>query len=227
MRRISIVFLIGAFLSACSFDRISFVEIPVSKNRNDKTAFGKNGIDFSWVKINVFQAGQCLKCHGEGSRLDLSTYVTTMAAVGHDGKKLVVPGDYENSKLFKDVESGRMPKNGQKLNEDLIYALAVWINMGAFEGALEKKDPKEEEIPDIAEVDFEFLKNKIFDPKCNTCHGPDGEAFYVDLTTRDGTLQKVNLVEPMQSRLYKSVLSGRMPQGGPRLTDSEIAVLPD
>lgn len=226
MKKLSILLLTVVFVSGCSFDRINYVQVP-TENKNEKAGLGNSKIDFTWIKSNVFQVGQCLKCHGAGKAIDLSTYTTAMAAIGRDGNKLIQPGDYQNSKLYVEVESGRMPRGGPKLSEDLIYSLAVWINMGAFENGVKKEDPidKPEEPGEVVELNFDFLKKKIFDPKCNTCHGPDGEAFYVDLTTREEVLRRVNLAEPDKSRIYKAVFSGRMPQGGPRMPDDEIAMI--
>ena len=227
MKKLSILLLTAFFISSCAFDRINYVQVPI-ENKNEKTGLVNSRIDFAWIKTNVFQPGKCLNCHGAGKGIDLSNYTTAMAAIGRDGSKLIQPGDYKNSKLYVEVESGRMPRGGQKLSEDLIYALAVWINMGAFENGVSKEDPidtKPDEPGEVVELNFDFLKKKIFDPKCNTCHGPDGEAFYVDLTTREEVLKRVNLAEPEKSRVYKAVFSGRMPQGGSRLPDDEIAMI--
>ena len=221
MKYSSILLLTLLFVSACTFDRINY--IPVEKNNgNQGTGFGKSGIHFDWVKTNVFQAGKCTQCHGANSRINLTTYESTMAAADKDGKKLIIPGDFENSKLYKEVESGRMPKGGPKLDDNLIFALAFWIKLGA-------KPQENLNIPPpmepITELNFAVLEKKIFGPQCSSCHSSNGEAFYVDLTTRDAMMDKINLEDPKNSRIYKAVFSGRMPQGGPRLSNEDIALI--
>jgi uncharacterized membrane protein len=83
---------------------------------------------FSWIQANIFKP-KCEKCHsGEDAskKIDLSSYDAIMA-----GPKIITPGNPALSRLFKAVDTGRMPKKANKLSDAEIGAIGSWITSGA------------------------------------------------------------------------------------------------
>ncbi len=81
-------------------------------------------ISFTKDILPIFQefAGGC---HGTSGGLSLETYEGVM--------KVIVPGQPENSKLWKrlnGIGGPTMPPSG-KLNEDLLQMIYLWIKQGA------------------------------------------------------------------------------------------------
>lgn len=73
--------------------------------------------------------------------------------------------------------------------------------------------------PTIGEggVDFATLKSFILTPKCIRCHG---------WVADEGQVQsRITAGNPETSTLYIRLVNGSMPQGGPALTSSELAVV--
>lgn len=76
---------------------------------------------------------------------------------------------------------------------------------------------------------FATLKTNIIDPKCLRCHGATIQGG-VDLSTYASIMGKPGLVaigKPESSLLFTEVADGSMPQGGPHLSASEVAVISD
>jgi Planctomycete cytochrome C len=90
------------------------------------------GVSFSKDITPIFQ-NTCIKCHGgsDGTKGDLSlkTYDDMMKG-GKDGQ-VINPGDASGSLLVKQIQSGKMPKRGQKLPQDQIDLIAKWVTEGA------------------------------------------------------------------------------------------------
>lgn len=212
------VFLISFIFIGCSFERFKQVA-----GADDIVALGKDQIvDYAWVQQNIYVAGRCTNCHGAWANSTSSSYAEVMSMTAASGKKYVVPGDPEASALFSEINSGRMPKNGAKLSQNRIQGLVMWIQQGALEGGVSVKPPPPQ---GSEELDFQLINKKIIQPYCISCHSPSGEADYVDFSTYQGFKTKINLAEPKQSRVYKSVLSGRMPQNQPRLSNENIKLI--
>lgn len=118
--------------------------------------------------------------------------------------KWVVPGEPEKSKLFNSVKEGRMPKRANPLplkDVELIRQYIVDL-------------PK---IQRLEKIDFETLKNEILVPHCLTCH---------QRMDNEENLQKwVDQSEPMKSRLLQSVIEGKMPKKGEKLSKTEIELI--
>jgi mono/diheme cytochrome c family protein len=73
----------------------------------------------------------------------------------------------------------------------------------------------------------------VFQPNCVRCHGNSQASAGINLESYD-SLQASNLAHghpivipgnPEGSHLFETVASGEMPLGGPRLPDSQIAIL--
>ena len=88
-------------------------------------------VSFSKDILPVMQTS-CINCHGGekiSKGLDLKTYDSLMA--GSQNGAVLVPGDAAQSKLIQSVQSGKMPKRGDKLTAEQIQLLVDWVNAGA------------------------------------------------------------------------------------------------
>ncbi|MGE5601402.1 MAG: c-type cytochrome domain-containing protein [Nitrososphaerales archaeon] len=59
----------------------------------------------------------------------METYDDMMKGGEHG--QAINPGDATGSLLIKQIQSGKMPKRGQKLPEDQIDLIAKWVTEGA------------------------------------------------------------------------------------------------
>jgi hypothetical protein len=81
----------------------------------------------TWTSISQNFNNLCMKCHGPAGKAskypvnDLQFMLTN---------KIVVPGDLLNSKLFKEISTGKMPPKGPYDPVD-IQAIGDWIQQGA------------------------------------------------------------------------------------------------
>ena len=80
----------------------------------------------------------CFQCHGgerpEGGQrleegLSLLTYDDVM--FGSFNGSVIEPGDVDDSYLIDQIVSGRMPKEGDPVPEDLIQVIIAWVEAGA------------------------------------------------------------------------------------------------
>lgn len=103
-------------------------------------------------------------------------------------------GDYETvfnerEKILSAVLENRMPKNAPALNDELKQLLAAWVQIGAPQGANNNTGPTQ------LEPTWESLSLKVFFPKCVQCHNPNGQASFLDLSTRQKFFeQRVDLL---------------------------------
>jgi mono/diheme cytochrome c family protein len=85
----------------------------------------------------IFQQ-HCIQCHGGeqpegGQRKEegLSLLSVEEVLAGSWNGSVVEPGDVAGSYLIDQVVSGRMPKEGERLNEAEIEVISAWIEAGA------------------------------------------------------------------------------------------------
>ena len=87
---------------------------------------------YPWLAVNVFEP-HCNRCHSEATPknqfVDTSSYEGLVIAARDP--KITIPGDPENSLLYKSVLTGEMPKKGNRLSDDMIRAIHDWIKSGA------------------------------------------------------------------------------------------------
>ena len=114
-------------------------------------------IDFTQVKRQIFSK-HCTICH---------------------------PGyqNYENVKndiqnILESVEANQMPKNAPALSRELKDILAQWVANGA------PKAPNQSEQRRNPTASWDYLSQEVFFPKCSQCHNPQGQASFLDLSTR-------------------------------------------
>ena len=76
-------------------------------------------------------------------------------------------------------------------------------------------------------VTFQQVSQQILQPKCISCHSGSNApnlTSYASFATNTAYIVPGN---PSQSPLYQAVQSGAMPQGGPPLTQAELALIYD
>jgi mono/diheme cytochrome c family protein len=73
---------------------------------------------------------------------------------------------------------------------------------------------------------FTALREQVFKENCFTCHSGVDAAMGIDLSNYTELMKLdfgvITAGDPLNSTLYLNVQSGRMPPGGPRLSDAEI-----
>ncbi len=94
----------------------------------------------SFVKqVAPILAGKCGRCHVQRSQGQFSMVSFETLSKGTPAGVVVFPKDAEGSRLIEVIETGDMPRGGQKLSEQEINTLKDWIKAGAkFDG----EDPK-------------------------------------------------------------------------------------
>ena len=97
----------------------------------DTTTAAGGSVSFAKDVLPIF-VDNCFKCHGGDKTekgLILNSYVSVMT--GSQNGAVIVAGNADNSLLFKNVSSGKMPKRGTKLTPQQLDLIKNWINSGA------------------------------------------------------------------------------------------------
>ena len=96
---------------------------------------GGSGVSWSGDILPILQQNSCVFCHGGSGRLNLDNYAALMR--GGESGPVVIPGDGDNSLLYKRVDGfsagDRMPRGGARLDQSLIDKIRDWINEGALD----------------------------------------------------------------------------------------------
>jgi len=88
-------------------------------------------VSFSKDVLPIFE-NSCISCHGgekTSKALDMKTYASLMT--GSQNGAVIAPNDAAKSKLIQSVQSGKMPKRGDKLTAAQVKLLVDWVNAGA------------------------------------------------------------------------------------------------
>jgi len=78
---------------------------------------------YNSIAASIFQP-ECNKCHSgakPAAKLDLTNYQALVSSA------FIKSGDPENSILYQQVESGKMPLHGTPLSSDQVEAIYTWI----------------------------------------------------------------------------------------------------
>lgn len=144
----------------------------------------------------------------------------------HSGYKNYSEVEANAEKILASVESGRMPKNAPSLGEEEIDFIRRWIEAGKPEGESESKPSSE----------GEKIFAEILGPKCVQCHNPNGEARFLDLSSRQVIWEKrseiLNFDAPEKSYLVEVITDPVEPMPPPyskleRLTPEEVKRITD
>jgi mono/diheme cytochrome c family protein len=169
----------------------------------------------------LFQA-RCLRCHGgRGKKADLDLSTPAAIRKGGDSGPVVVPGNPEESRLYRLVRDGKMPAGASgRLTAAEVDTLRRWIEAGA---PLDDATPSDG--PAVTEQDV----LPVLLRRCTVCHGLRQQEGGLDLHTRAGMLRGGKsgpaLVpgRPEASLLLRRIHAGEMP---PRRRLIEVSVKP-
>lgn len=173
-------------------------------------------VDFESVKKLVF-AARCTSCHQQ-----YNNYQGVLREIGA---------------IEASIKNRRMPKSGGPLSENQQNLLFQWISNGApnLAGAPVSTTP-----PAPLEPLWKSISENVFIPKCLVCHNSNGQAKFLDLSTRQniydkrnrvfGTSKFIDLDSPAQSYLVEVLQDDEEPMPPvwsniPRLSPKEIEIL--
>lgn len=143
------------FLSACSYN--------VEKNKSSLLSQSTQesfSNDFSSIKEIVFSPS-CISCHQQ-----YNNYASVLREI---------------SAIQNAVFANRMPKSGPALNENQKSVLNAWIKKGAPEF---KGTPALPNVISSLEPTWTSVSENTLFPKCLVCHNPQGQAKFLDLSSR-------------------------------------------
>lgn len=124
-------------------------------------------IDFKTINEAIIQP-HCITCHQQ--------YAT------YEGVK------NEANNILNAVNSNRMPKNAAPLSSAKKQLLAMWVAAGAPQGGENPTPPPNDKL----EATWVSLSAKVFFPKCLVCHNPQGQAKFLDLSSRQAFFEQRN-----------------------------------
>ncbi len=174
-------------------------------------------IGFDEVRTRIFEP-HCVRCHAHYE--------------SYDGVTRDLAG------ISTAIASGRMPKGAGRLDEESRSLLTAWIEGGAQKDAKDPAPPK----PPVQNLEprWESLAASVFAPKCMSCHNPNGQARFLDLTSRFaifaardkrvGAMKLIDFDSPAESALLIVLRDEEEPMppaesGMPRLSNVEIGTI--
>ncbi len=173
MIRILIALLSVFLFTACgAYYQKKFDEVTLPPN-SDQNGKPSTGIAFDVVKKNILEPS-CIKCHQNYSFYD---------SVKQDIDKIV-----------QNVETDRMPKNSSPLSAAQKKLLSDWVADGAQDKVanVDPAKPTEPKPEDMLAPNWASLSRKVFFARCTTCHSPNGEAKFLDLSSRQAVFESYN-----------------------------------
>lgn len=106
-------------------------------------SIGISQVDYQ-TEIQPIFYDKCSGCHtsgGSSGGLDLTSYSTLMAG-GNSGSS-IVPGNHQNSLLWKRINDGSMPPSSNNVMPSKIELVKQWINEGALANPSSINNPPE------------------------------------------------------------------------------------
>ncbi len=164
-------------------------------------------IDNRWLSYNFVRgavfAPKCIACHGSQGGVNLESYASL---------KSLLPAIQQAT-----LVNQNMPRGGS-LTENERKILSAWFEQGAPElpggPPAPVNPPNTPPIPPVNDtmMNFAFVKERIFQPRCVSCHGSFGG---VNLETYASV--RANLARVSQAAL----VDRRMPPSGPLRADEQ------
>lgn len=156
---------------------------------------------------------------------DAITHEEGLRLYTYDGIKAkgIIPGDAANSKILKEINSGKMNSTSGgspygNLTTDQVKLITRWVNEGALDGT---NCPSK---CDTTKFTYNLSIKPMMTKYCNGCHNTSSANGGVILDTHAGVKAQVTA-----NRLLGSLegLSGFsfMPKGGKKLSDCEITII--
>lgn len=125
--------------------------------------------DFESIRTNIFSP-RCTTCHQQYDR-----YESVIS---------------ELKSIQSAIESDRMPKRGGPLSASQKEILKRWIAKGAPRNSRTGETPPEKPVG----AAWATVSAEIIFPKCTVCHSPNGQAKFLDLSSRQSIFSQRNKV---------------------------------
>ncbi len=180
---------------------------------------------FSFIQRVIIEP-KCLQCHmGANAALgvNLSSYADILESI--------VPYQPAQSKFFTVIESGSMPKGGERLTDSEIQRVYDWISKGALQFAAPDPVPQPTPTPTPEPPPkplFSWIAQNIFKKRCIECHRPPRPKGDVDLSSYSNLMDSEGITKipvdpgnPEDSGTYDQVQRKKMPPGPDKLTEAE------
>lgn len=161
------------FLSSCG----NYLDRKSATESFDKPTQEKITPDFALVQ-EVILSARCISCHQQ-----YSSYQGVIR---------------ELSAIQNAVATNRMPKSGGPLTDNQKAILALWISSGVPEKVGSPNNPT---TPNPLEANWKSISENIIYPKCLVCHNPQGQAKFLDLSSRQVIFDQRNRVFGVDSKL--------------------------
>ena len=172
---------------------------------------------------------KCLSCH-DGSQPSLPNF-KSFAALMSSGA--LNPGDPASSKLYTEVKSGSMPKNGPALSSGEVSLIQDWILAGALEENGVTPAPTPSTAPSPTPVatasgpaTFTRVNSEIIQTQCIKCHGAGERISFVDYASVMAS-KTVAPSKPERSLLLRAIRTGYMPIGAEALSEEQLSLVED
>ncbi len=152
----------------------------------------------------------CTGCHGESVKmkeLNLSTEETALK--GSESGPVIVPGNPDESLLYKKVRDGSMPMGKPHLSDQQIQTIFTWIKGDVSEPS------KAEKVDNTPVTQHDVVP--ILLTRCTVCHGLRKQEGGLDLRSKAAMLKggksgpAIVLGKPEESLLIKRINAGEMP----------------
>ena len=166
-------------------------------------------LSFEANVLPILQAN-CVPCHGATVRmkeLDLSSLAGLMK--GSESGPVVAAGAPQESRLYRLIEKGEMPKGGKPLPPEQIAVIREWIEAG-LPSRSQKMESASTPVTEDDVLPILFLR-------CTACHGKQRQEGGLDLHTRNAILKggksgpAMVPGKPGESLMVKKLRAGEMP----------------
>ncbi len=216
---------------------------------DQKVGGGNAGVSFT-KDVAPLLVANCAGCHIRESRGGLSMVSYESLTRGSENGTVLFPGDGMASRLYEVLDTGDMPRDGQRLADAALMTIRTWIDQGAkFDGAdptaalteLAATPDASATTPSLSRptgketVSFGSDVAGIFVEHCLECHGGNNPRANLSLDSFTKILagsdsgQLFMPGKPDESLLIgklKGTAGGaRMPMGRDPLPDATIAIV--
>jgi mono/diheme cytochrome c family protein len=172
--------------------------------------------------LSILQTN-CSGCHGSSSGSGGVYGLTDPDHLVSSG--LVVVGAPDQSLLYNDIVTGKMPPSGT-LSKNDVDTIRQWILAKADSSAGGGAAPGPTPSPNPLQATFASLEANVFVPKCVACHSASRAKGGYRFDTYSKVMASVNVSNPAQSLVYTITARGDMPVGSyQKLTSIEQATL--
>ncbi|OUS00157.1 hypothetical protein A9Q84_02955 [Halobacteriovorax marinus] len=154
MKNILFIFYIIFFISCGDYVEFKESPLPFLQGR-----FPLEELTFENINNKVLK-NNCLSCHGEYEDFEIVKS--------------------KSNEIIEAMTSGRMPKNAPALSRELQGLFKAWVEKGAPFG----DNPPPSGGSNELSAEWRSISKKVIFPKCLRCHNPNGQASFLDLSTR-------------------------------------------